>query len=238
MRPVLSLVILSILATGGAAAETVTLEYFNLPPFSYVADGRPAGPALALAGAITTGLDVTLRPEPVPIRRLNFEAGKAPVIVAAIIRTAPREDLYQWIGRLCADSFVMATRAPNPAVDTLEEARKLKLIAVVSGASNETFLRDRGFTNLDVAASIELEVRRLAEGHDDAWFAPRSGVLQAWKAAGYDPAQLRFGLPIAPMEFWMAASKSVPETLVETLRARFAEQVRSGAVSAATGCAA
>lgn len=238
MRSLLSLAVLVALTVGTAAAETVTLDYFDLPPFSYVADGQPAGPALALAQSITAGLDVVLRPEPVPLRRLNFEAGKVPVIVAAIVRIAPREKLYQWIGRLCTDSFVMATRAPYPVIDSLEEARTLKLIAVVAGASNETFLRDHGFTNLDVAASIELEVRRLAEGHDEAWFVPRKGALHAWKAAGYDPAQLRFGAPIVPIEIWMAASNSVPAPLVETLRARFDEQVKSGAVAAATGCAA
>jgi hypothetical protein len=235
LRHRLSFAILLIFA-GGASAEPVPLDYFDLPPFSYASDGQPAGSVMALERSIIAGLDIALRPEPMPLRRLNFEAGRAPLIVAAIIRSAPRERLYQWIGRLCVDPFVMATRAPNPAIDSLEEARRLKLIAVVSGASNETFLRDHGFANLDVAASIELEVRRLAEGHDDAWFAPRSGVLHAWKAAGHDPAQLRFGAPIAAMEIWMAASNSVPKPLVETLRRRFAEQVRSGAVAAATGC--
>jgi polar amino acid transport system substrate-binding protein len=222
---------------GNAAAETVTLDYFDLPPFSYMANGRSGGSALALEQSIIGGLGIALRAELVPLRRLNFEAGRSAIIVAAITRTAPRDALYQWIGRLCTESFVIATRAPAPVIDTLDEARKLKLIAVDAGASNESFLRDHGFTNLDAAASVELEARRLAEGHDQGWFAPRAGALYAWKREGYDPSQLRFGAPLMPMEIWMAASKSVPVSLVETLRARFAEKVKAGSVAAATGCA-
>lgn len=235
MRSLLSLVLLLLLA-GEAAAEPVTLEYFDLPPYSFAEESRPAGPAVELANAITTGLDIPLRSEMVPIRRVNFEASNRPVIVAAIFRNPQRENRYQWIGRLCTEGFVMTTRAPNPAVDTLDEARKLKLIGVAAGATNETFLRERGFTNLDPAASIQLEARRLAEGHDDAWFVPRNGALYAWKAAGYDVSLLRFGAPIVPLEVWMAASNAVPMPLVETLRTRFAEKVKSGAVAAATGC--
>jgi polar amino acid transport system substrate-binding protein len=231
-----TLAALGALIAASAAAEPVTLEYSEIPPFSYVSEGQPSGPALTLARTITSGLGIPFRRQLVPIRRINFEAASAPLIVAAIVRTPQRDALYRWIGKLCSDPFVMVTRAPTPAVDSLDEARKLNLIAVVSGASNEALLLAQGLTNLDVAASIELEVRRLAEGHDDAWFAPGRSALFAWEAAGHDPAQLRLGAPVAPMEIWMAASKSVPEPVFQTLRDRFAEQVRSGAVAAVTGC--
>jgi len=229
-------VLLAALTAGRASAEPVQLDFFDLPPYSYDQDGHPAGAAVTVAQSIIAGLDIAVRPELVPIRRLSFEAGKSPLIVAAIIRNAEREEHYQWIGRLCTDPFVFVTRAPNPEINSLDEARKVKFVAVVTGATNELYLRDHGFTNLDPAANIQLEVRRLAEGHDDTWFAPRGGALYAWKMAGYDPADLRFGAAIAPMAVWMAASKSVPQDLVETLRARFAVKVKDGTVAAVTGC--
>jgi len=237
MRGLLSLAVLTALIGGEADAKQVTLEYFYLPPFSYSDATGPAGSALALAQSISTDLNIVLRPELTPLRRLTFEAAKNPVLVAALFRTPAREASYQWIGRLCTEHLSMVTRAPAPTVDSLEQAKNLKQIGVAAGASNETFLRERGFTNLDAAASIELEVRRLAEGYDDAWFAPRSGALHAWKVAGYDPAQLHFGTPITSMEIWLAASNVVSPPIVETLRARFEEKVKSGEVSAATGCA-
>ena len=232
----LPIAVLALFTAGGALAEPVQVEYFDLPPYTYLQNGRPAGQALVLARSLIEGLDIAIRTELVPIRRLNFEAAHSPIVVAAIIRTPQRDELYQWIGRLCTDAFVMVNRAPAPLVDSLDEARRLKKIAVVTGASNETYLREQGFTNLDAASSIELEVRRLAEGHDDAWFAPRKGALHAWKAAGYDPVMLQFGAPILPTATWMAASKSVPFETVEILRARFAEKVRDGTVAAITGC--
>jgi polar amino acid transport system substrate-binding protein len=219
-----------------AGAEQVTLHYFDLPPLTYEQNGQPAGAAQMLARSVTEGLDIDAPFEPMPLRRLEFEARSHPIVIAAITRNARREESYQWIGRICTDAFVMASRAPNGAIDSLDQARRLKSIAVVAGASNELFLREQGFTNLDVAASIELEVRRLAEGHDDAWFAPRAGVIHAWKAAGYDPAQLRFGAPIVPMPIWMAASPAVPAALVETLRARFAERADSGSLATDASC--
>ena len=198
--------------------------------------GIPKGSAFTVARAVTEGLDVIIRPDPVPLRRVNFEADKTPFLIAAIVRNAERDHRYQWIGQLCVDPLVFATRAPNRRVDTLEEARGLRSIAVAAGASNETFLREQGFANIDPAADLPLEVRRLAEGHDDGWFAFRQGALEEWKKAGYDPAELRFGAPIVPMTIWMAASLAVPEELVATLRARFAEKVKDGTVAGATGC--
>ena len=218
------------LAAGMAAAEPVQLAYFDLPPFAFAPQG---GPAFAMAQAMVADLDVAVRPDSMPIRRLAFEASKSPVIIAAIVRSPEREQLYQWIGRYCTDGFVIATVAPHPLVNSLAEARTLKSIAVAAGAANESFLRARGFTNLDPAASIGLEVRRLAEGHDEAWFAPRAGALHAWKEAGYDPAQLGFGAAITDASTWMAASKSVPAEMVKILRARFADKLKEGAV---TGC--
>jgi len=234
----LSLSILaSVLAFGGAiSAETLRLDYFELPPYSYEQNDGPQGSAFTVAQAILAGLDVTVRIESVPLRRVSFEADKVPFLVAAIVRNEERENRFQWIGRLCTDPFVFATRAGNPPVDTLEQARALKSIAVMSGASNEAFLKERGFTNLDPAASLPLEIRRLAEGHDDGWFALRNGALHEWKIAGYDPAGLRFGAPITFPTIWMAASLAVPEELVAALRSRFAEKVKDGTVAAVTGC--
>jgi polar amino acid transport system substrate-binding protein len=223
---------------GGASAEPVRLDYFELPPYSYVQDDEPQGSAFTVARAIIAGLDVVIQPDHVPLRRVNFEADKSPFLVAAIVRTEERESRFQWIGRLCTDPFVIATRVPSPPIDTLDQARKLKSIAVMAGASNEAFLREHGFTNIDPASSLPLEVRRVAEGHDDGWFAFRNGALHEWKRAGYDPAELRFGAPIVPMTIWMAASLAVPDELVATLRSRFAEKVKDGMVASATGCGA
>jgi len=234
VRLVLSLA-LALLA-GRVSAEPVRLDYFELPPYSYEQDGNAQGSAFPVATAIIGGLDVVALPNHVPLRRVNFEADKTPFLLAAIVRTAERENRFQWIGRLCTDPFFIATRAPNPPIDTLEQARKLKSIAVMAGASNEAFLRGHGFTNIDPASSLPLEVRRVAEGHDDGWFAFKSGALYEWKRAGYDPSELRFGAPIAPMTIWFAASLAVPEELVATLRSRFAEKVKDGTVAAATGC--
>jgi len=228
--------LLALFAIGKACAEPVQLQYFDLPPFSFEHEGQPSGYALALALSITAGLDIVVHTELVPLRRLNFEAEKAPIIVAAIVRNEEREPLYLWIGKLCTDAYLMVSRAPAQPVNNLEEARHLKSIAVMAGAWNEIYLRRGGLTNLDPASSLQLEVRRLAEGHDDAWFASRNAAIHAWKEAGHDPAQLRFGAPIAPMAIWMAASRSVPDEMVKTLRARFAAKVHDGTVAAVTKC--
>lgn len=236
MRVTLPILAASLMVGAAISAEPVRLDYFELPPYSYVEEGGPKGSAFAIARAIAAGLDIAMPPDHVPLRRVNFEADKTPFLVAAIVRNEERESRFQWIGRLCTDPFIFVTRAPNPPVDTLEQARSLKTIAVMAGASNEAFLREQGFTNLDPASNLPLEVRRVAEGHDDGWFAFRNGALHEWKRAGYDPAELRFGAPIVPMGIWMAASLAVPADLVATLRSRFAEKVKDGTVASATGC--
>ncbi len=228
--------IVALLATGAALADPVKLTYVELPPYSYTQDGMTQGTMIVMASRLVSGLDISLEPQFVPLRRINFEADRKPFIVVAIVRTAEREQRFQWIGPLCTDPFVMATVAPRAAMDTLEEARKARSIAVAAGASNESYLRNLGFTNIDPAADIGLEARRLAEGHDDAWFGPRSGILLAWKGAGYNPAMLRFGAPIEPMTVWMAASQAVPAELVTTLRGRFADAAEAGRIAEATGC--
>lgn len=236
MRGGLPILAASFIFGGPVFAEPVRLDYFELPPYSYEQQGGPQGSAFTVARTLVDGLDIAMPPDHVPLRRVNFEADKTPFLVAAIVRTEERENRFQWIGRLCTDPFLFATRSPDPPIDTLEQARALKSIAVMAGGSNEAVLRERGFTNLDPASNLPLEVRRVAEGHDDGWFAFRNGALHEWKRAGYDPAELRFGAPIVPMTIWMAASLTVPADLVATLRSRFAEKVKDGTVASATGC--
>lgn len=213
-----------------AAAEPAGLVFTEFYPVTRTEAGHPAGPGIELARRLIEGLPVRLNEEAVPLRRLLAMTEARPLIVVALVRTAPREDKFRWIGELYRDSLVMATRKPHPRIDSLDQARRLGHVGVTLGGIAQALLEEQHFTNVEPSLDMTAQARKLAGQRVDAWFGLRQSVLQAWEATGGDMGEIETGAELMPVSIWMAASLPVPADLVEELRRRFADLQRDGTV--------
>jgi polar amino acid transport system substrate-binding protein len=213
-----------------AAAEPLTLAFTEFYPVTRTENGRPAGPGIELARILTEGLAVRFGAEAVPLRRLMSLTEARPMIVIALVRTARREERFRWIGELYRDSLVMATRKPNPRIESLDQARGLGRIGVTLGGIAQAMLEERHFTNIEPSLDMTAQARKLANGRVDAWCALRQSARDAWNSTGLPAEEIEMGAEIETVSIWMAASLPVPPETVEELRRRFAQLQRDGTV--------
>ncbi len=218
------------LARAAAAAEPVGVVFTEFYPVTRTEAGHSAGPGIELARRLIEGLPVRLNEEAVPLRRLLAMTEARPLIVVALVRTAPREDKFRWIGELYRDSLVMATMKPHPRIDSLDQARRLGHVGVTLGGIAQALLDEQHFTNIEPSLDMTAQARKLAGQRVDAWCGLRQSVRQAWESTGGDPGDIETGAELMPVSIWMAASLPVPADLVEELRRRFADLQRDGTV--------
>ncbi len=219
------------IARAAMADEPVTLAFTEFYPVTRTENGHPAGPGIELARRLAEGLPIHLNDEATPLRRLLALTDSRPIIVVALIRTAPRETQFHWIGELYRDSLVMVTVKPHPRIDTLEQARRLGHIGVTLGGIAETLLEERHFSNIEPSLDMTAQARKLANGRVDAWCGLKQSANQAWELIGRDPRDMEMGAEILPASIWIAASLPVPPDLVEELRRRFAALQRDGTLA-------
>ena len=216
------------LARAAAAAEPIGLVFTEFYPVTRTEAGHAAGPGIELARRLIEGLPVRLNEEAVPLRRLLAMTEARPLVVVALVRTAPREDKFRWIGELYRDSLVMATKKPHPRIDSLDEARRVGRVGVTLGGIAQALLEDQHFTNVEPSLDMTAQARKLAGRRVDAWCGLRQSVRQAWETTGSDAGEIETGAELMPVSIWMAASLPVPAELVDQLRRRFAELQRDG----------
>lgn len=216
----------------GAGADDIKAQYANFRPVSFVQDGVPQGPAIALTRMLIENLPISIATSPLPMKRIIADLKTEPFISVAIARTPDREADFIWIGELYTDHIVIATQSPMPRVDSIEDARKLAHLGVTMGSASEIFLRGQKFANLELNRDYETQLKKLQEHRTDGWCAFHTTLLASAELSGLGTANLQIGAPLAPVSIWIAASKSVPPEIIATLRQRFDRLRENGTLAA------
>lgn len=217
--------------SGLGRAEDVRIAYFTYNPIIYAEGGEVKGAAAEIVRKMADGFSPHFDAEAMPIKRLLTMAESNSFIVAALGRTSEREAHFVWLGQLYCDEIVTATIAPTPRIDTFDQARSLKTVGTGRGAAAEDLLERNGFTNVESSGDMFFEARKLQARRIEGWIYPRLNIQTAWRAIGADPGDLQIGEPLGPLCLWVAASKSMPEKVVEQLRARLQELTQDQTVA-------
>ena len=102
-----------------------------------------------------------------------------------------REQMFKWVGPIgFSDEWFYARRGSNIKISSLDDARKVKSIAVYRDDSNQLYLMEKGFTNLDVSENNIQCIKKLMDGKVDLWVAPSQGFQFIAYQAGINPAEI------------------------------------------------
>jgi polar amino acid transport system substrate-binding protein len=194
------------------AKETDALIAAYYPPLMITADGERPGISIEIVreAALRLGRGTTI--EFLPFRRaLKTLQHRGDALQPALYRLPKREPSYRWIAKThdVVDVFLTLDRR----IDSLEEARSLKLIGVETDASMDVFLTSQGFTNLERVDRPEVNAQKLAAGRIDAWALTRSLAFWTWRRAGHAGAPVA-GAPIRSAPVYVVAGLGFPEDLV------------------------
>lgn len=163
----------------------------DIPPFSYLDHGQPAGIAVDVLKALELRENMRFHIEVMAWTRAQAVVAEHPdMLIVPLTRIAERESRYTWIAPLFNYHFVFATTRIEPPA-TLEQARPLVLVTLKNNAISSLLPR-LGFDSVGYSASEEINARRLHAGLADAWIAADLVAPDVYRRAGFDPSELKY----------------------------------------------
>jgi polar amino acid transport system substrate-binding protein len=191
----------------------LTLVTGDLPPMTMPGEPGQRGVLLDLVEAMLKLAELPAQPEFFPWARALLLAGEKPrTLIVPLNRTPEREARFQWLVKLYAQRFVFLTLAGKPRVETIEQARRLR-IAGLRGSSNLDQLQLQGVPPGRVyqATSVGDIQRALEHGLVDAIYGSELIHIDAWRRSGRNPALLQTGLTLQSADVWLAAQGGITE---------------------------
>jgi polar amino acid transport system substrate-binding protein len=197
-------------ASTSAAQPPLYLVTSELPPMTMPGEAGERGVLLDLVEAMLRRAGLAAQPEFFPWARATMLAAERPrTLIVPLNRTTDREARFQWLVKLYAQRFAFITLANKPRVDTIEEARSLR-IACLRASSNVDQLQKQGVQLARVYQSTTIAdmQRALERGLVNAIYGSELIHTDAWRRSGRDVALLQTGLTLESAEVWLAAARN------------------------------
>lgn len=204
----------------------------ELPPLALQNEPGQRGALVDLVETLLERAEMPLQAEFYPWARAMLLASARPrTLILPLNRTPEREATYQWLVKLYAQHFVFMTLAGRPRVQTLEQARQLR-IGGLRGSSNLDRLQQEGLSPQRIyqSASVSDMHRALERGVVDALYGSELIHTDAWRRSGRDPARLQSGLSLESADIWLAAQGGVSDAETARLREQHEAMLADGSV--------
>jgi polar amino acid transport system substrate-binding protein len=206
---------LSLPGTSSAAPPQapLTLVSSDLPPMTTPGAPGQRGVLMDLVEAMLKLAEMPAQPEFFPWARAMLLAAERPrTLIVPLNRTPDREARFQWLVKLYAQRFAFITLASQPRVQTLAQARRLRITGLRGSSNLDTLQQQRVPPgNIYPSASVSDMQRALERGLVDAMYGSELIHTDTWRRNGRDPAQLQTGLVLESAGIWLAAQGGITE---------------------------
>ncbi len=219
------------LDTAPGVIQLVTEEY---PPVTFRRDGHITGQATDVVRAMIARLGL---PDNMLLLdwsdAYNLALINPGVALFTTARTPDREDLFHWIGPVGSfRDVVYARRAAAMHLDSLDDARKVRALGVVSSSFSQQMLQDAGFTNLVPVTVDGDNVRRLMDGSLDLCTITDLTAPAIVAAAGFKMEDLEPVFTLKQYDYYIALSRGTPAATVSAWQQAFADLKAGGDLDA------
>jgi len=132
-----------------------------------------------------------------------------------LARPPHREAKFKWVGPLQVDSiYFYQTKNSSLSLATVDDARKVKLICVLNGNTQDTLLTQKGFTNIYRNVSYEGCFGMLISDRVDLAVIAESSLQEALKEAEIDPDSIEPAQLLSVEQGYIAFSKTTPDETI------------------------
>ncbi len=226
MKVVTQIFLFLFLTTSAFGFEVMTEDY---PPFNYQEDGKITGLATEVIRELfkKTGHEdnIKLMPWARIYKKLLTSPNK---IVYLMTRTKQRENQMKWVGPVAQNKWVFfARKGSQIKIQSLDDARKVGSIGTYREDVCESFLKSKGFTNLESVPVDQRNVEKLIRGRIDLWIV---GELQGFFKAGRDhhADEIEKVYEIKTSDLYIAFSKETPDSIIAQWQAALDELKQNG----------
>lgn len=225
MKTLLLTLGLSLAPLSAPLAETLHFVTEEYAPFNYSKDGKITGIAVEQIQSITNAAGIDYKLDIMPWARAFAMAESQPmhcVFTAGYNRA--RADRFVWVNPLLKDEMVLLKRKDGSKEPvTLNAALRMKVGSQRGDFAVEA-LEDLGFKDIDLAADIDISLRKLLSGRID---------LMPTSVKTYENL-VKLGQPVekamlmAGQVYGIACHKNTPPDLIKRLQAELDKLILSG----------
>jgi polar amino acid transport system substrate-binding protein len=225
MKTLLLTLCLSLAPLSACLAETLHFVTEEYAPFNYSEGGRITGIAVEQVKAIAkaAGIDYTI--EIMPWARAFAMAQNQPMhCVFTTGYNRERAGQFTWVNPLLKDEMVMLKRKDgNRAPATMAEALGMK-VGSQRGDFGVEALEDLGFKDIDLAADIDLSLRKLLSGRVD--LLPTS--IKTYESLVKQGQPVEKAMLLAGQIYGLACQKDTPPDVIGRLQTELDKLIASG----------
>lgn len=139
----------------GADEKKLTIVTEEWAPYNFLEDGVIKGFSVEVVQSIMERLNLKVPIELYPSMRTTLMLASVPgTMMITMLRTPERETKYKWIGPLGDGAIYFYKKNGSPLeIDSLDDAKKVKLISCRHAGLVFNTLKAAGFTNLDATST-------------------------------------------------------------------------------------
>lgn len=193
-----------------ASADEFQILTVEEPPSSFMnVEDEPSGFSVDIVREIQHRINNNDPIKVVPELRALKTASEVPnVVLFSFSRTPERENNFHWIMLLMRKPWVMySKKGAGFILTSLEDSRKMRSIGVVRGDVRALYLQQMGFSNLEVVAQHEQNVKKLMSGRIQMLFYEPPGMSFICRKLGLPMSAFEPVLKTAISELYIMMSK-------------------------------
>lgn len=214
-------------AAAATDQEKITVVTENLAPFNYINNGQVNGICTVKVKQVMESLgfaDTKIRVLPWA-RAYNMAIHDENVLIYSMLRTAEREEFFQWVAKL-ADIRVVVFRLKNRTdikIENLEDMRNYSMAAFVDSAAHHYF-QVKKFKDISVVGVYESMIHLLVNGRVDIIPAMETGFMATAEKFGFvDQIELIYNIKDLEKPLYAAFGNKTSPELVKKFQNAFKE---------------
>lgn len=207
------------------AQDKIIFTTEEYPPYNYMINGVYKGVGYDQVVLIMKDIGVDYTVELMPWARAYAMAQtEAMTCVFTTAHTPERDNQFKWVEPIGRDRSIMTSKkGSNVHAENIEQARNFR-VGTQRDDYTEAFLEKNGFQKIDLAASLELTLKKLESGRID--LIPLSEKFFYDLVEQGHPLEARFVL--TEQTFAIACNTSVPDTLIAKMQASLNTLIADG----------
>lgn len=210
----------------------LTILTENLPNLNYIEKGELVGLSVDIVKEIQKRIGSHEQIRVFPwARAYSLALKEKNVVLFSITLTEARKDQFKWICPLVTKRDILVARKDSGiAINSLEDAKKVKRIGTIRDDSKEQLLKSLGFTNLEPVSNEQKNVKKLMLGRIDLWVNKQPGLKTVCDLAEVDYNQLEEVFHLRKRDLCIAFSKNTSDAIVLKWKNAFNEMLADGTI--------
>lgn len=212
-------------ATMAMAQDKIIFTTEDYPPYNFLSNGVYKGVGYDQVMLIMKEIGVDYTVELMPWARAYAMAqSEAMTCVFTTAHTPERDHLFKWVEPIGHDRNIMTGKKGSDVhAENIEQARNYR-VGTQRDDYTEAFLKKNGFEKIDLAASLDLTLKKLESGRID--LIPLSEKFYYDLVDSGKPLEMKFVL--TEQIFAIACNTSVPDTLIAKMQASLNKLIADG----------